>query len=78
LQLGEASFNDALCVRLFSLSLTETTFSWFSLLAPNSIRNWNQLERKFHDHFFSGENEGKLTDLTSVRQGRDEYASDYF
>ena len=27
LQLGEASFNDALRVRLFSLSLTGTTFS---------------------------------------------------
>ena len=25
-QLGEASFNDALCVRLFSLSLTGMTF----------------------------------------------------
>ena len=29
LQLGEASFNDALRVRLFSLSLTGTAFSWF-------------------------------------------------
>ena len=55
LQLGEAGFNDALRVRLFSLSLTGTAFSWFSLLAPNSIRNWAQLEHKFHDHFFSGE-----------------------
>jgi len=45
------------------------------LLAPNSILNWNQLERKFHEHFFSGENETKLSDLTSVRQGRDEPAS---
>ena len=78
LQLGEASFNDALRVRLFSLSLTGTTFSWFSSLAPNSIHNWNQLEHKFHDHFFSGETEAKLSDLTSVRQGRDEPASDYF
>ena len=37
LQLGEAGFNDALRVRLFSLSLTGTAFSWFSSLAPNSI-----------------------------------------
>ena len=48
LQLGEAGFNDALRVRLFSLSLTRTAFSWFSSLAPNSIHNWNQLEHKFH------------------------------
>jgi len=39
LQLGEAGFNDALRVHLFSLSLTGTAFSWFSSLAPNSIRN---------------------------------------
>ena len=33
LQMGEAGLNDALRVRLFSLSLTGTTFSWFSSLA---------------------------------------------
>ena len=59
LQLGEASFNDALRVHLFSLSLTGTAFSWFSSIAPNSIRNWAQLEHKFHDHFFSGETEAR-------------------
>ena len=37
LQLGEVGFNDALCVRLFYLSLIGTAFSWFSSLAPNSI-----------------------------------------
>ena len=78
LQLAEAGFNDALCVRLFSLSLTRTTFTWFSSLDPNSIQNWNQLERKFHEHFFSGENEAKLSDFTSVRRGQDEASSDYF
>jgi hypothetical protein len=36
------------------------------------------LEQKFHDHFYSGDNEAKLTDLTSVKQGRDESVSDYF
>ena len=36
-QLGEAGSTNELIVRLFSLSLTETTFSWFSSLAPNSI-----------------------------------------
>ena len=36
------------------------------------------MERKFHDHFYNGHNEAKLLDLTSVRQGQDEPASDYF
>jgi hypothetical protein len=35
------------------------------------------LERKFHDHFYSPENELKLSDLTSVRQSRDGLVSYY-
>ena len=52
-QLGEASSSDVLRVRLFSLSLTGTAFSWFSSLPPNSVRSWNELEQRFHDHFYS-------------------------
>jgi hypothetical protein len=77
-QLGEASSSDALRVPLCSLSLTRTDFSWFSSLPPNSVHSWNKLEQKFHDHFYSGVNEAKLTDLTSVRFGRDESIHDYF
>ena len=40
--------------------------------------NWNLLECKFHDHFFSGETEVRLLDLTSVKQNRDESVLDYF
>jgi len=64
-------------VRLFSLSLTGTAFSWFSSLAPNSIGSWEQLEQKFHEHFFCGHDELKLSHLTSVRQLRDESVNDY-
>jgi hypothetical protein len=76
-QLGEVGSVDALKVRLFSLSLTGTAFSWFSSLSPNSIDSWEQLERKFYDHFYSPENELKLSDLTSVRQSRNKSVSDY-
>ena len=41
-QLGEAGSNNSLRIRLFSLSLTETTFSWFSSLAPNWVHSWNE------------------------------------
>jgi len=43
-QLGEASSSSSLHVRLFSLSLTGTAFSWFSSLPPNSVHSWNELE----------------------------------
>jgi hypothetical protein len=76
-QLGGARSIDALKVRLFSLLLISTAFSWFSSLSPNSIDSWEQLEHKFRDHFYSLEKELKLSDLTSVRQSRDESINDY-
>jgi hypothetical protein len=75
--LGEASAHDSFKVCLFSLSLMGTAFAWFSSLAPNSIHSWNQLEQKFHDHFFSGDYQLQLTDLTSVKQSKDETVSNY-
>jgi hypothetical protein len=76
-QLGEVSSVDALNVHLFSLLLTDTAFSWFSSLSSNSIDSWEQMERKFYDHFYSPENELKLSDLTPVRQSSDEWVNDY-
>ena len=75
-QLGEAN-HEHHKVRLFSLSLTGTAFSWFSALAPNSIHTWFHLEQKFNEHFYAGEVELKLSHLTSVKQKPDESVSDY-
>jgi hypothetical protein len=75
--LGELDDKEAFRVRLFSLSLTSTTFSWYAALPPNSINSCNDLESKFHEHFFSGEYELGLADLASVRQGREESVNDY-
>jgi hypothetical protein len=44
---------------------------------PNSINSWNELENKFHEHFFVGEYELGLADLASVRQGCEESVNDY-
>src|SRR6266540_2584008 len=67
-QLGEAGSNDPLKVRLFPLSLTGTAFSWFSSLPVGTITTWYYLEKKFHEHFYSGDNELKLSHLTSVKK----------
>ena len=74
---GRSQFVGALKLRLFSLPLTRTAFLWFSSLSTNSISSWKQLERKFHDQFYSPDNEIKLLDLISVKQGRDESVNDY-
>jgi len=72
MQCGEAANQDALRVRLFSISLSRSAFTWFTTLLANSILYWADLERQFHQFFYSGVCEMKLTDLTSLRQRIDE------
>ena len=72
MQCGEAAHNDALKVRLFSMSLSGSAFTWFTTLPANSILYWADLEKQFHQFFYSGVCEMKLTDLTSLRQRNDE------
>jgi hypothetical protein len=66
--LGELVDGEAYRVRLFSLSHTDTAFTWYAALPPNSINSWEELEQKFHEHFFSGDHELELTYLASIRQ----------
>jgi hypothetical protein len=75
--MGDASSVDYLKVRHFSLSLSDIAFSWFSALPPGSILTWAHLEERFHDDFYSGENELKLSHLTSVKQQHDESVVNY-
>jgi hypothetical protein len=63
--------------RMFPLSLTRAAFNWFNSLPLNSIDSWASLEQKFHDYFYNGEVELKLSDITSLRQKYIESISDY-
>jgi hypothetical protein len=38
------------------------------------LQIWSQLERKFHDHFYNGENELRLYHLTSVKKKHESVA----
>jgi hypothetical protein len=64
-------------MHLFSLSLTCTTFAWYTTLPPNSIFSWGEFEQKFHDHFFSGDYKLNLVDLVAMQQGKDNSVNDY-
>jgi hypothetical protein len=46
-------------------------------LPPNSIDSWVSLEQKFHDYFYNGEVELRLSNLTSLRQIYTETVFDY-
>ena len=72
IQCGEVALQDALKVHLFSMSLSGSAFTWFMTLPANSIIYWVDLEKQFHQFFYSGIEEMKLTDLTSLRQRNDE------
>jgi hypothetical protein len=77
LQCGETSANDTLKMRMFPLSLSRTTFTWFNYLAPNSIFTCAQLEQKFHEYFYSNDIELKLSHFTTIKQKHNEYAINY-
>ncbi len=76
-QCGEASSSDTYKLRLFSLYLSGTAFTWFTYLPANSIHTWPQLEQRFHDYFYTGKTELRLSDLTSVRKKYNEPVIDY-
>jgi hypothetical protein len=76
-QLNDVGIADIHKIRMFPLSLTGTVFNWFNSLPPNSIDSWVSLEQKFHDYFYNGEVELRLSDLTSLRQKYTKTISDY-
>jgi hypothetical protein len=57
--------------------LSDTAFTWFTSFAPNSIFTWAQLEQKFHEYFYSGDIELRLSHLTAIKQKHNEPTADY-
>jgi hypothetical protein len=62
---------------MFPLSLCGTTFTWFTSLALNSIFTWVQLEQKFHEYFYCGNTELRLSHRTAVKPKHNESATEY-
>jgi hypothetical protein len=76
-QVNDVGIIDIHKIRMFPLSLTGTMFNWFTSLPSNSIDSWVSLEQKFHDYFYDGEVELRLSDLTYLRQKYTKTISDY-
>jgi hypothetical protein len=76
-QVSDFGIMDVHKIRLFPLSLSSTTFNWFISLPPNSIDMWDRLEQRFHDYFFNGETELRLSHLVAIRQKSNEAMSEY-
>jgi hypothetical protein len=75
-QVNDVGITNMHNIRMFPLFLTGAAFNLFTS-PPNSIDSWVSLEKKYHDYFYIGEVELRLSDLTSVRQNYMEIVSDY-
>jgi hypothetical protein len=62
---------------MLPLSLSDTTFTWFTSLAPNSIFTCAQLEQKIYEYFYYGDAELRLSHLTAIKQKHNEPIVDY-
>jgi hypothetical protein len=76
-QVNDVGITDIHKIRMFPLSLTRAAFNWFTSLPLNSIDSWASLEQKFHDYFYNGEVELRLSDRTSLRQKYTKIVFDY-
>jgi hypothetical protein len=76
-QVNDVGITDVHKIRMFTLSLTGAAFNWFTSLPPNLIDSWVSMEQKFHDYFYNGEAELRLSDFTSLRQKYTKTISDY-
>nr|AAK92590.1 Hypothetical protein [Oryza sativa Japonica Group] len=66
-QCGKVGSNDLLKLKLFPLSLSNFASTWYSLLAPNSISTWSQMEHEFHGYFkYASLMEQRPIDTSSV------------
>ncbi|CAL9001520.1 unnamed protein product [Prunus brigantina] len=75
-QCGEVD-SDAHKLRLFIHSLTGAAFSWFINLPPNSVRDWSDMERIFHEHFYQTNREITVAELARMSQAADKSPRDY-
>jgi hypothetical protein len=76
-QVNNVGITDVHKISMLLLSLTGAAFNWFTSLPPNSIDFWVSLEQKFHNYFYNGEVELRLSDLTSMRQKYTKTISNY-
>ncbi len=76
-QCREVAASPFLKMRLFSKSLTKTVFFWYTSLSHNSVRDWDELEAKFHELFYRAVPELSIADIASYRKSAGETVEEY-
>ena len=67
----------SLLVKKFVHSLKGNASDWYTDLQPESINNWEQLEREFLNRFYSTRCTIGMMELTNTKQWKDEPIVDY-
>ena len=73
----DTTHNGALLLRQFVQTLSGPAFTWYSKLAPGSIRTWEQMQDAFLEHFYSTQRTVGITELTQTLQRTNEKAADF-
>lgn len=64
-------------LRQFVQTLSGPAFTWYSKLAPGSIRTWEQMQDSFLERFYSTQRTVGITELTQTEQRAHEKAADF-
>lgn len=51
---GDIANNEYLKLKYFPSSLTKNEFNWFTMLPPQFVHTWMQLERLLHEQLYTG------------------------
>ncbi|XP_070012921.1 uncharacterized protein [Nicotiana sylvestris] len=74
---SNAGTHGDLLVKQFVRSLKGNAFDWYIDLEPESIDNWEQLEKEFLNRFYSTRRTVSMIELTGTKQRQDEPVVDY-
>ncbi|KAK2980373.1 hypothetical protein RJ640_014546 [Escallonia rubra] len=64
-------------VKQFVRSLKGNAFDWYTDLEPESIDCWEEMEREFHNRFYSTRRSVIMMELTNTKQRKEEHVVDY-
>uniref|UniRef100_A0A2N9ILM6 Uncharacterized protein n=1 Tax=Fagus sylvatica TaxID=28930 RepID=A0A2N9ILM6_FAGSY len=74
---NNAGTDGDLLTKQFVRSLRGNAFDWYTDLEPESIDNWEHMEREFLNRFYSTRRTVSMMELTNTKQWKDEPVVDY-
>jgi len=64
-------------IKQFVRILKGIAFIWHTVLEPESIDSWGQMEQEFLNRFYSTQHTVSMTELTNTKQWKDKPVLDF-